>query len=287
MAWICPCGTSNADNGQSCRRCGYRFSHPHAPTDPQQHKTSLPRKRTIFSPTVLGPCFILALAYWWLSGPPNDSTMRVWKMLPTPPIQVTVGSSGISWSSRPTPVPEETAGTPTAPVSRHLTELRGRLARRREYDLWLLANLRQTITAKDSTMKLVDYCMTLVYGAEQSLDSAPHAEYALQADGTVRAVVASTTPEQRFWDGQRMQYEVENGNPEVNACAGSFFAFRTWHNQPLPTEDELAESAAKTRADLNRIDTMLDPRLVENLPKPASEPPPAPPDSTQSSPGEK
>ena len=71
--------------------------------------------------------------------------------------------------------------------------------------------------------------MATVYGAEQTLDSAPETEYAIQADGTVlvRSGKPPKTPEQRFREGQRMQFELENGGgPLVQDCAGSLFWFR-------------------------------------------------------------
>lgn len=152
-----------------------------------------------------------------------------------------------------------------------LTELRGSLARRREYDLWLIRNVLQMMKSESQQGKIMSYCMTTVYGAEQSLDSAPETEYALQPDGTVLITSGKPpkTPEQHFREGQRMQLELETGGgPLVQDCAGSLFWFGTWHNQPMPSDEKLRENAAKAKADLGGIDKMLDPRLVESLPKP-------------------
>jgi hypothetical protein len=126
--------------------------------------------------------------------------------------------------------------------------------------------------AKESRQgKILSYCMATVSGAEQTLDSAPETEYALQMDGTVLSTDGRPpkTPEQRFRDGQRAQLELENGGgPVVQDCAGSLFWFGTWHNKPMPTDDEFAGILANARADLGKIDKTLDPRLVEVLPKP-------------------
>jgi hypothetical protein len=159
-----------------------------------------------------------------------------------------------------------------------LTELRGRLARRREYDLWLITNVSNILNSRPE-MKILDYCMVTVYGVEQSLDSAPAVEYALQPDGTVLRTSGERreppkTPEDRFREGQRKQLEMETSGALVDDCARSLFWFRTWHNQPMTSDEELREKAAKARADLDEIDGTLDPRLVESLPKPHSDQPP-------------
>ena len=183
-----------------------------------------------------------------------------------------------------------TAPKPLLENNATLTELRGSLARRREYDLWLLANLHRTMNAQSPQEKFLRYCTILVKGGEQFLDSAPETTYALRADGIIDVWGRPTTPEQQFREGQRAQYELENGDPLVNDCAGSLYWFRTWHDQPMSSDTELMESAAKARADLNKIDKTLDPRLVEDLPQPRSEeaspaPPALPPSGTPQSDG--
>jgi hypothetical protein len=141
--------------------------------------------------------------------------------------------------------------------------------------LWLIKNVSSVVDSplsRESPQgKFLAYCMTTVYGARQSLDSAPETEYALQPDGTV--LVTSGKPpmtmEQRFRDGEQMQSELESGGgPMVQDCAGSLSWFGTWHNQPMPSDDTLRKRVDKAIADLNEIDGMLDPRLVEDLPKP-------------------
>ena len=152
-----------------------------------------------------------------------------------------------------------------------LTELRGSLARRREYDLWLIRNLSNLMNQESRQGKILAYCMTTVYGAEETVDSAPETEYMLRADGSVLVTSGkpSKTPEQRFRDGQRAQLELDTGGgPVVQDCAGSLFWFGTWHDQPMPSDEKFMGIAAKAKADLDEIDKMLDPRLVENLPKP-------------------
>jgi formylglycine-generating enzyme required for sulfatase activity len=136
-------------------------------------------------------------------------------------------------------------------------------------------------------MKIPDYCMVTVSAAAQSLDSAPAVEYALQPDGTVLRTSGTPpeppkTPEDRFREGQQKQLEMGASGALVDDCARSLFWFRTWHNQPMPSDEKLREDAAKAKADLDEIDKMLDPRLVEGLPKPpamqqASLPSPPPP----------
>jgi hypothetical protein len=69
-----------------------------------------------------------------------------------------------------------------------------------------------------------------------------------------------------------MQMELETGGgPVVQDCAGSLFWFGTWHDRPMRSDEELVETAAKAKADLDEIDKMLDPRLVANLPKPEAQ----------------
>jgi hypothetical protein len=156
-----------------------------------------------------------------------------------------------------------------------LTELRGSLARQREYDLWLLRNIQNVMNSQSQQEKILSYCMTTVYGAERLLlDSAPETEYALQTDGTVLRTSGKPpkTLEQQFRDGQRMQFELQTGGgPVVQDCAGSLSWFGTWHNQPMPSREKLMELADDAVADVNEIDSALDPRLVEVLPKPNAE----------------
>ena len=119
--------------------------------------------------------------------------------------------------------------------------------------------------------------MTTVRGADLALDEAPDSEYSLQANGTVITTPGKPpkTQEQLFRESQRMQLELETGGgPLVRDCTGSLTWFGTWHNQPMPSNEQLIEKAAKFRADLDEIDKTLDPRIVEILPKPPTEDPP-------------
>jgi len=170
-------------------------------------------------------------------------------------------SSSISESPKiETPIPDR-------PQPARLTELRGSLARRREYDLWLIRYLSYVIDAPFVRWRIEIYCMTTVDGARQSLDSAPEYEYALEADGTVLK-----TSEQRYRDVLRSRMELGTGSgPLVQDCIGSFEHFGTWHDQPMPNNEKLAEIVAKTMADLEEIDKTLDPQLVEVLPKPKAQ----------------
>ncbi|MGA3028428.1 MAG: hypothetical protein ABSF98_27085 [Bryobacteraceae bacterium] len=151
-----------------------------------------------------------------------------------------------------------------------LTELKGSMARRREDDLWLIANIHGILNSKSPQEKVLVYCMATVYGAEHLLDSAPETEYELQADGTVRKMPGKPpkTPEQRFREDQRIELELETGgDPVVQDCAGSLFWFGTWNNKPMRSDEKFNDDEAKARADMEEIDKMLDPRLVERLPK--------------------
>jgi len=185
------------------------------------------------------------------------------------------------------------ATTPPTPPPL-LTELRGDLARRREYDLWLFRNVSHILHSDSKQGKILAYCMATVYGAED-WDSAPEKEYSLQPDGTV--LVTSGKPpetrEHRSREAQRREMEFKTGGgPVVQDCAGSLFWFGTWHDQPMPSDEKLLENAAKAKADLDEIDQMLDPRLLEGLPKlhaqappPSSvSPPPASPSPSHASP---
>lgn len=173
-------------------------------------------------------------------------------------------------------VPEKQweAPSPPAPPSR-LTELRGSLARRREYDLWLIRNTSNVVNsalAKESKQgKILCYCLLTVRGAEQTLDSAPETEYALREDGTVLTTSGKPprTEEQRFRDNERARFELETGGgPLVQDCAGSLFWFGTWNNKPMPTDEKFMEMIDEAKENLKEIDDTLDPRLVEVLPKP-------------------
>jgi hypothetical protein len=131
----------------------------------------------------------------------------------------------------------------------------------------------------DPQTKIPHYCMFRVYGAEQSLDSAPAVEYALQPDGTVLRTSDEPpprTPEQRFREIQREQLDLKVAGTVVQECAASLFWFRTWHDQPMSSDEELRKQLANAKADLAAIDGTLDPRLVESLPKPDSDQPPPP-----------
>jgi len=153
--------------------------------------------------------------------------------------------------------------------TRLLTELRGRLASRREYDLWLIENASNVIGKESSQEKIFAYCAITVHGAEHTLDSAPKTEYAIQPDGTlvITAGGPQKTPEQIFRDSQRMQLELDTGGVPVQECAGSMTWFRTWHDKPMPSDEQFTEIVNKAKADIETIDKMLDPRLVEGLPR--------------------
>jgi hypothetical protein len=178
-------------------------------------------------------------------------------------------------NSTPAMTPD-TAGTTAIPNPRRpslLTELRGSLAKRREYDLWLIRGASIVMNGNSKQEKALLYCMFTVSGAERSLDSAPETEYQLQPDGNVLITSGKPpkTPEERFRDGQRMQLEFETGGgPTVQDCAGSIYSFGTWHDQPMPTDDKFAGITEKAEADIEEIDKMLDSRLVEALPKPVT-----------------
>src|SRR5438045_9211747 len=103
----------------------------------------------------------------------------------------------------------------------------------------------------------MSYCMTTVYGAEQSLDSAPETEYALRADGTVLITSGRPpkTPEQRYRESQQMQLELETGGgPVVQDCAGCLAWVGAWHNQRMPGSENIPETAARARMDQDARD---------------------------------
>jgi hypothetical protein len=130
--------------------------------------------------------------------------------------------------------------------------------------LWLIRNVSNLINQQSWLEKILPYCMATAYGAEQTLDSAPETEYALQADGTVLITPGKPpkTSEQLFREGQRAQFELETGGgPLVQDCTGSLSWFGTWHDQPMPSDEKFMEIAAKAKADVDEIDKMLDPRL--------------------------
>jgi len=236
----------------------------------------------IAAPTFVA--FLLAIILYTNSGDEHHATAKSTPISavepanqkpttpPPPRTEPTPQSSSIS------EFPKTETPIPVPPQSSRLKELRGTLARRREYDLWLIRNVSNVVNsalANESRQgKMLSYCMVTVHGAEQSLDSAPEIEYALQADGTVLSTPGKPqkTPEQLFRDSRRSQLELETGGgPLVQDCAGSLFWFGTWHNQPMPTDEKLTEMVAKAKADLNEIDEMLDARLVEVLPKPKAQ----------------
>ena len=175
-------------------------------------------------------------------------------------------------------VPEQSGSTvqqkeiapPAAPP--RLTELRGGLARRREYTLWLIRNVSSVLNgglAKGSPQgKALAYCITLVSEAEQSLDSPPEIEYELQADGTVLKtyVKPPEAKEKRFLDSLREA--AVGGGPVVHDCASSLYWRGAWNNKPMPSDEQFAETVTNARANLEKIDSALDPRLVEVLPRP-------------------
>ena len=167
----------------------------------------------------------------------------------------------------------QSATKPPVGASRPKTlqaELRGSLAQRREYDLWLIGNVRRIVRGGSLQERVLTYCMTTVYGAERLVASTPEHEYALQADGTVLITPGGPpkTMEQMFRDDERNRYELENGGGSVvQACAGSLSWFGTWQNKPMPTNEKFIEAATKAEADLRQIDNGLDPRLLQGLPR--------------------
>lgn len=110
--------------------------------------------------------------------------------------------------------------------------------------------------------------MVTVYGAEKALDPKPNVEYSLQPDGTVLVVHKDRGPEEILRNGQRAQSELESGGgPLVQDCAGSLFWHGTWQNQPMPSDEKLLENLAKAKADLDDIDSRLDPPTCGGTPE--------------------
>jgi hypothetical protein len=148
-----------------------------------------------------------------------------------------------------------------------LTELRGSLARRREYDLWLIRNAANVMSSKPGLEKIMAYCATTAFGIEHALDAIAKTEYVLQADGKVLAT-DPRTPEQRYRDGQQGALDFQAPGPVEQECEGSLATFGTWHDQPMPLDEKFTDIISSARADLEQIDKTLDPRLIEGLPRP-------------------
>lgn len=283
MPWICSCGTTG--NERFCGQCGRQ-----APLK----SLSKCSTRWLIGAVIGSGVFVIAILNMIVFGPPRPSVAskdnprspatRV--LVPTAPFSSndsSVGAPPKDHDDSHTPKESEptlsnnssdTTVIPNLVQPARLTELRGSLARRREYDLWLIRNVSNVMNsalAHESRQgKLLSYCMATVYGAEQSLESAPEIEYALQADGTVLRTSGKPpkTQEQLFRESQRMQLELETGGgPLVQDCAGSLFWFGTWHNKSMPSDEKFGEIVARARADLEEIDGTLDSRLVEALPK--------------------
>jgi hypothetical protein len=287
MPWMCSCGTTG--NGRFCGQCGRQ-----APLKSLWKYST----RWLIGAVIGSGIFVVVIFSMIVFGPPRPSVASKDKagpqatraVVPTAPvssIDSSVDAPAKDHDNSHTPNESEpavsnttsdTAAIPNLVQPERRTELRGSLARRREYDLWLIRNVSNVMNsplANESRQgKILSYCMTTVYGAEQSLDSAPEIEYALQADGTVLSTAGKPpkTQEQLFRESQRMQLELETGGgPLVQDCAGSLFSFGTWHNKPMPSDEKFAEIAASARADLEGIDGTLDSRLVEVLPKPQAQ----------------
>jgi hypothetical protein len=162
---------------------------------------------------------------------------------------------------------------PTAPApDSHkplLTELRGKLARRREYDVGFIRNVSRVLNILNSEGRdrAQAYCMATVSNAKQSLESPPDTEYALLSDGAVLRTPGKPplTLEEAFHISERMRL----GNPFiedsalVNDCMGSFLWFGTWHNRPMTSDETLRNVLAKVKADLDELEKTIDPRILD------------------------
>lgn len=256
MGWICPCGAINGDERQSCKTCGFTLS--------ARHQMSEDRREQLRAIRLLGAIALVVLTggiglYILIHGVARSQ-----------PEQTAVVSR-----SEPAPEPTRADANATAitspPQPSRLTELRGSIAQRREYDLRLIRTVSRIINSQSREAKFLSYCMFTAHEAEQLGDSTPETEYQLQADGTVLVTSGQSakTPEQIFRDGERRQLELETGGgPMVQDCAGSLAWFGTWHNKPMPTDEKFTEIGTKAKADKDEVDQTLDSRLVEMLPKP-------------------
>jgi hypothetical protein len=287
MPWMCSFGTTG--NGRFCGQCGRQ-----APLKSLRRYST----RLLIGAVIASGIFVVVILTMIVFDPPRPSVVSKDKaespvtraVVPTAPvssIDSSVDAPAKDRDNSHTPKETEPALSnnsrdatviPNLVQPAGLTELRGSLARRREYDLWLIRNasnvMNSALAHESRQEKILSYCMATVYGAEQSLESAPEIEHALQADGTVLRTSGKPpkTQEQLFRDSQRMQLELETGGgPLVQDCAGSLFWFGTWHNKPMPSDEKFAEIAASARADLEEIDGTLDSRLVEVLPKPQAQ----------------
>jgi hypothetical protein len=151
--------------------------------------------------------------------------------------------------SAQTATPQPTFVGPPAIVK----ELRGKLARRREYDVGFIRNVSRVLNILNSEGRdrAQAYCMATVSNAKQSLDSPPDAEYALLSDGAVLRTPGKPplTLEEAVHISERMRL----GNPFiedsalVDNCMGSFFWFGTWHNRPMTSDETLRNALAKVK----------------------------------------
>ena len=267
--WRCSCGAFN--DGGFCSQCGQVHAAPKIPPpfsgiqQPQSNEAAIKR-------TAIAVVVVIAIVVFFFAARQKESPQAPISPNAPPPVR----------TSNPEPEPERAIGHPAddAPPNPaqplRLTELRGSLARRREDDLWLITNVFGIVNSRSSQERILRYCMTTVYGAEDSKDSSPVREYALQADGTVlvrsgkppKPPQLPKTPEQRFREEQRRQFEIERLFSSMQDCGNKLYTFGTWNDQPMPTAEKFAERLAQAKGDLEEIDNLLDSHLVKRLPKP-------------------
>lgn len=255
MDWTCPCGANNRDSSTVCRKCG----------SPLFGATPIPpRSQRRIWLIVLGIAVIGLIAIS-IAGRhrPAESAPSLASSVLSPALAPVAANPDVS---EPDARRQEATPAPTL-----LTELRGNLANQREYDLRLIENASRVMNTQDRLAKIFVYCTITAKEVEKLSDSAPETEYRLQPDGTVLTTDGRPpkTQEQLFRDSQRAELEFQTGGgPIVQDCAGSLSWFSTWHNKPMPTDEQFAEIALKAKAEIDGIDSKLDPRLVEVLPKP-------------------
>jgi hypothetical protein len=220
---------------------------------------------------------------------PNGAPVKT-VQLEAPAVATEHGTSAKAKSQIPATTPEAAVSV-SRPAAR-LTELRGSLARRREYDLRIIKSAFYVLNADSEATEICShaqhvscqslarhlktgyYCAALVDGMNFN-PTYPEHEYALQADdGTVLKTSGKPpmTPEQILREAERRQWVIESGAPEHNAIVQDcrhYLPTGSWHDQPMLGDEKLKENSAKAQADLDEIDKTLDPRLVEGLPKEA------------------
>ena len=234
--------------------------------------------------TVLGVIVVFGIALFNLSRNSNDIAPAI---APDSAATAENGTPAKAENQIPAAPPEQAVSV-SRPAAR-LTEVRGSLARRREYDLWIIKSAFYVLNADSEATEICShaqhvscqslarysktgyYCAALVDG--MNFKPYPAYEYALQADGTVLKTSGKPpmTPEQVLREAERRRRVIESGAPEHNAivqdCHHYLFETGSWHDQPMLGDEKLNENSAKAQADVDEIDKMLDPRLVEGLPK--------------------